>query len=51
MLVANTSAVKAYKLESNVATYYTQRPHYFVAGQSIVVTGLPAPFTATVTVL
>jgi hypothetical protein len=51
MLVANTSAVSAYKLESNVATYYTQRPHYFVAGQSIVVTGLPAPFTATVTVL
>ena len=51
MLVANTSGVRAYKLESNVATYYTQRPHYFVAGQSIVVTGLPAPFTATVTVL
>jgi len=51
MLVANTSAVTAYKLESNVATYYTQRPHYFVAGQSIVVTGLPAPFTATVTVV
>jgi hypothetical protein len=51
MLVANTSAVRAYKLQSNVATYYTQRPHYFVAGQSIVVTGLPAPFTATVTVL
>jgi hypothetical protein len=51
MLVANTSAVTAYKLESNVATYYTQRAHYFVAGQSIVVTGLPAPFTATVTVV
>ena len=48
MLVANTSGVRAYKLESNVATYYTQRPHYFVAGQSIVVTGLPAPFTATI---
>ena len=51
MLVANTSAVNAYKLESNVATYYTQRPHYFVAGQSVIVTGLPSPFSATVTVV
>jgi hypothetical protein len=51
MLVANTSAVTAYKLDSNVAYYYTQRPHHFVAGQSIIVTGIPAPFSATVTVL
>ena len=51
MLVANTSAVNAYKLESNVATYYTQRAHHFVAGQSVIVTGLPAPFSATVTVV
>ena len=51
MLVSNSSAVNAYKLESNVATYYTQRPHYFVAGQSVVVVGLPAPFSATVTVV
>jgi hypothetical protein len=51
MLVSNSSAVNAYKLESNVATYYTQRAHHFVAGQSIIVTGLPAPFSATVTVV
>ena len=51
MLVANTSAVTAYKLNSNVAYYYTQRPHHFVAGQSIIVTGIPAPFSATVTVV
>lgn len=51
MLVANTSAVNAYKLESNAATYYTQRAHHFVAGQSIIVTGLPSPFSATVTVV
>ena len=51
MLVANTSAVNAYKLTSNVATYYTERGHYFVTGQSVVVAGLPAPFTATVTVV
>ena len=51
MLVANTSAVNAYKLTSNVATYYTTRGHYFVTGQSVIVAGLPAPFTATVTVV
>ena len=51
MLVANTSAVNAYKLTSNVAYYYTNRQHHFVAGQSVIVTGLPAPFSATVTVV
>jgi hypothetical protein len=51
MLVANTSAINAYKLDTNVAYYYTNRQHHFVAGQSIIVTGLPAPFSATVTVV
>jgi len=51
MLVANTSAIESYKLESNVAYFYTQRNHHFVAGQSVIVTGLPAPFTATHTVV
>jgi hypothetical protein len=51
MLVANTSAIQSYKLESNVAYFYTQREHHFVAGQSVIVTGLPAPFTATHTVV
>ena len=51
MLVANTSAINAYKLTDNVATYYTQRAHHFVAGQSVIVAGLPAPFSATVTVV
>jgi hypothetical protein len=51
MLVANTSAIQSYKLESNVAYFYTQRDHHFVAGQSVIVTGLPAPFTATHTVV
>ena len=50
MLVSNSSAVQAYKLESNVAYFYTVRAHHFVAGQSVIVTGLPAPFTATHTV-
>jgi len=51
MLVANTSAVNAYKLNNNEAYYYTEREHHFVAGQSIIVAGLPAPFSATVTVI
>jgi hypothetical protein len=51
MLVANTSAINAYKLDTNVASYYTNREHHFVAGQSVIVTGLPAPFSATVTVV
>jgi len=51
MLVANTSAIQSYKLESNVAYLYTERNHHFVAGQSVIVTGLPAPFTATHTVV
>jgi hypothetical protein len=51
MLVANTSAIQSYKLESNVAYFYTQREHHFVAGQTVIVTGLPAPFSATFTVV
>ncbi len=51
MLVANTSAIQSYKLESNVAYFYTQRDHHFVAGQTVFVTGLPAPFSATFTVV
>ena len=51
MLVANTSAIQSYKLEKNVAHFYTIRNHHFVAGQSVIVTGLPAPFSATHTVV
>ena len=45
MLVANVSAVNACKLDKNVAYYYTEREHYFVTGQVVLVAGLPAPFT------
>ena len=51
MLVSNTSAINAYKLTSNVAYFYTERPHYFVAGQSVIVTSMPAPFSNTFTVV
>jgi hypothetical protein len=47
LLIQNSTAVIAYDLTSNVATFYTRRVHTFVVGQSIVVTGLPSPFTAT----
>lgn len=47
LLIQNSTAVIAYELTSNVATFYTRRVHTFVVGQSIVVTGLPSPFTAT----
>lgn len=50
LLIQNSTAVVEYELETNVATFYTRRVHTFVVGQSIVVTGLPAPFTATHTV-
>lgn len=50
LLIQNSTAVIEYELKDNVAIFYTRRVHTFVVGQSIVVTGLPAPFTATHTV-
>jgi hypothetical protein len=47
LLIQNTTALVEYELKDNVAIFYTRRVHPFVVGQSIVVTGLPAPFTAT----
>jgi len=47
LLIQNSTAVIEYQLDTNVATFFTRRTHPFVVGQSIVVTGLPAPFTAT----
>jgi hypothetical protein len=51
LLVANQSAVDAYELESNVAYFYCARVHNFVIGQSVIVAGLPAPFSNTFTVV
>lgn len=50
LLIQNSTAVVEYELKDNLATFFTRRVHTFVVGQSIVVTGLPAPFTATHTV-
>jgi hypothetical protein len=51
LLVANQFAVDAYELKDNVAYFYTGRIHDFVIGQSIVVAGLPSPFSNTFTVV
>lgn len=50
LLVQNSVAITAFKLTNNEAFFYTRDAHNFVAGQSVVVTGLPSPFTATHTV-
>lgn len=50
MLVANTSGINAYELVDNVGYFYTIREHYFVEGQSVVISGVPAPFAGTFTI-
>ena len=51
LLTANQAAIAEVYLTSNVAYYVTQRPHYFVAGQSVVASGIvPATFNGTITV-
>lgn len=50
MLVANTSGIDAYELKDNVGYFYTIREHYFVEGQSVVISGVPAPFAGTFTI-
>lgn len=50
MLVANVSGINYVERKNDVAIYQTVRPHGFVAGQSVIVTNCPSPFTATVTV-
>lgn len=50
-LVSGTEAITRYKLKDNIAYFTTRREHDFILGQSVVVAGLPAPFSATFTVL
>jgi len=52
LLTANQSAIAEVYLTSNVAYYVTQRPHYFVAGQTVVVSGVvpSAAFNGTITI-
>ena len=51
MLTANQAAISEVYLTSNVAYYVTQRPHYFVEGQTVVASGIvPATFNGTITI-
>ncbi|CAB4168304.1 hypothetical protein UFOVP881_12 [uncultured Caudovirales phage] len=52
LLTANQSAIAEVYLDDNVAYYVTQRPHYFVAGQTVVVSGVvpSAAFNGTITI-
>jgi len=52
LLTANQSAIAEVYLDQNVAYYVTQRPHYFVAGQTVVVSGVvpSAAFNGTITI-
>ena len=51
MLTANQAAIAEVYLTSNVAFYVTQRPHYFVEGQSVVASGIvPTTFNGTITI-
>lgn len=51
MLTANQAAIAEVYLTNNVAYYITQRPHYFVEGQSVVASGIvPSTFNGTITV-
>ena len=51
MLTANQAAIAEVYLTSNVAYYVTQRPHYFVEGQTVVASGIvPTTFNGTITV-
>ena len=51
LLTANQAAVAEVYLTSNVAYYVTQRPHYFVEGQTVVASGIvPTTFNGTITI-
>ena len=52
LLTANQSAISEVYLDNDVAYYVTQRPHYFVAGQTVVVSGVvpSAAFNGTITI-
>jgi len=52
LLTANQAAIAEVYLTSDVAYYVTQRPHYFVAGQTVVVSGVvpSAAFNGTITI-
>lgn len=46
-LVSNTSGIVSYSLTDNVAKFHTIRPHHFVKGQSVIISGVPSPLAGT----
>jgi hypothetical protein len=51
MLVKYSSAIDAVELNGNVATYHVLGTNNFSKGQSVIITGVGAPFNGTFTVL
>ena len=51
MLVKYSSPIDVVALQDNIATYYVLGDNNFSAGQSVVVTGVGAPFNGTFTIL
>lgn len=51
MLVKYSSPIDVVLLQDNIATYYVLGDNNFSAGQSVVVTGVGAPFNGTFTIL
>jgi len=50
LLTAYQSAITGVYAENSIAYYSTQRPNYFVEGQSVVITGCISGFNGTVTI-
>ena len=51
LLTANQAAISEVYLTANVAYYVTQRPHYFVEGQTVVAASIvPTTFNGTITI-
>ena len=51
MLVKYSSPIDVVALQDNIATYYVLGDNNFGVGQSVVVTGVGAPFNGTFTIL
>ena len=51
MLVKYSSPIDVVSLQDNIATYYVLGDNNFSVGQSVVVTGVGAPFNGTFTIL
>jgi hypothetical protein len=50
LLKLNRAAIVAVELKSNVAKYYTQRPHSYSVGQSLILDKIGTPFNGTKTI-